>query len=198
MKTFVLMLALLPFAVNAFGDKEAAACAADKNTVTRLSCFDKLAAHPSQAPSATEALEKPVSGAWINRVRADRKTGRPAHTAVLLSGPSKNAPGKSMALIAQCANNKTDLWIDWEPYIGNSGAEVTYQIDKEKAKATVWTLSTKASLSPSSPVDLLKSIAQSTSFVVNVTPDKASPVTAVFDTTGADVALADIRKDCGW
>ncbi|PYD84238.1 DNA primase, partial [Pseudomonas syringae pv. pisi] len=43
-----------------------------------------------------------------------------------------------------------------------------------------------------------KEMMESDKFIVNVTPYSESPVTAIFDTSGAEAAFADIRKGCSW
>lgn len=199
-KLLVAALVMLPLSAGAVEDKEIVTCASEKNTVLRLACFDDLAARHSLAPSSVDTSGKPGSGVWSTRTSIDPMTDTSIHTAILLAESGKSKYGKSIVLAVRCANNMTELWVSWDSYLGNRDTKVTHRVGKDKPKTAPWSLSTnnQSTFYPGSPVNLLKSIAQSTSFVANVTPYNASPITAVFDTTGADTALADIRKDCGW
>src|SRR5690606_5301428 len=108
--------------------------------------------------------------------------------------------GRKPTMIIRCRDNRTEMFINWNSFLGSDPVSTTYRIDKEPAQKSGWSLSTdkRAAFFPGSPVPTLRRLAESTTFVANVTPYSESPVTAVFDTTGADKALADIRKGCSW
>ncbi|HUH59624.1 MAG TPA: type VI secretion system-associated protein TagO [Candidimonas sp.] len=200
MKRLLLALVLLPLGTHAVESEEVAACAVKQNTVERLSCFDELASRHSLAPTTVDTTGKAGTGTWVTRTSTDPMTDTSIHMAFLLAESGRSKYGNSIALVARCSNNKTEMWVDWQSYLGNRNTSVTHRVGKEKPKTASWHLSAdnKATFFPTSPVALLKSMTETNSFVANVTPYNENPVTAVFDTTGAAEALADIRNDCKW
>lgn len=192
-------LACATGAASAVDDKAIAQCAAVQNTVERLACFDELSSEHGLAQE-TNTTTPSGSGLWQTSTKLDPLTDNAVHTAMLFASSGRARFGTPIALFVRCKDNKTEMYVAWNDYLGRDGTRVTYRLDKEPAKTSRWGLSTdnKATFFPGSPVPLLRSMASSTSFVANVTPFNESPVTAVFDTKGADVALADIRKGCNW
>jgi type VI secretion system protein VasI len=180
-------------------DKDIATCAAISSVVERLSCFDDLA-KSHKLTATTENTSSPGKGKWFTQTDKDPMNDKAIYGAALTADSGKGRFGDSIALIVRCKNNKTEMFIDWSSYLGLDRARTTYRIDKQKAITSNWSISTnhKAAFFPGSPVSTLKKIAESTSFVASVTPYGENPVTAVFDTTGAAEALADIRKGCKW
>lgn len=190
---------LLPLVAGAIEDKEIAACAADSNTVTRLSCYDALAEKNALAPRIEKKPETAGTGKWHISSNIDPLNDKTVYFANLAAVSGTSRHGDSPIMTVRCGNKQTEWYINWYDYLG-SEAKTTFRVDKEQAKTLTWTLSTDkvAAFYPGSPVSVLKKIAEGTSFVANVTPYNESPVTAVFDITGAGAALADIRKNCGW
>lgn len=180
-------------------DKEIAQCSVKTSTVERITCFDDLAKRHSLAPSVNNTTPA-TKTKWRTLTKADPLTDRPTYTAMLIADSGVGVYRDPIALLVRCQGNKTEAYIDWSSFLGMDYARTTYRVDKQPAKTSNWGTSTdhKAAFFPSSPVAFLKQLANSTSFVANVTPYDESPITAVFDTTGAADALADIRKGCGW
>lgn len=176
-----------------------AKCAAEANAVSRLVCFDTLAKQAGATASTTETTRQ-GAGKWSTRTQTDPLTDKSVYTAALDASSGAGRFGGAVLMLVRCKDNKTEMYIDWRSYLGNDGVRTTYRVGKVKAKTSRWSESTdhKAAFFPGSPVSLLKEIIESDSFVANVTPYSESPVTAVFDTTGAAEALVDIRKGCNW
>lgn len=178
--------------------KEVALCAAEANTVKRLECYDNLAVRHDQAPkeTVTSAASK---GKWITKTNTDPLTDKSVFLALLGAESGKGTYGDAVSLFVRCQNNTTEAYINWNSFLGSDGIQVTSRIDKNPAKTSTWDISTdhKASFMPSATATL-KSFIGATSFVANLTPYSESPVTAVFDITGAESALEDISKGCGW
>lgn len=176
-----------------------AKCAATANSVERLACFDDLAKQAGVVASTTDT-SSPGGGKWNTATNTDPMTDKSVYTAILLSDNGKGRFGDPVALLLRCKDKKTEMFIAWSSYLGSDEARVTFRLDKEPAKTTAWSISTngKATFYPSSPVSYLKKLVDGKSFVASVTPYHENSITAVFDITGADTALADIRKGCGW
>lgn len=197
----ILVFALVGGAAHAQVDsKEIAACAAQESPVYRLTCYDDLATRHSLAPTVTETTDPAKTGAWRTNTDTDPLNDKSIFTAILDAEEGRSRFGREIALVVRCSNNKTEMYIVWNDFLGTKEIRTTYRVDKNKAETSSWSISTnnKAAFFPGSPVPLLKLLVDSSSFVANVTPYNESPVTAIFNTTGAGEALADIRKGCNW
>ena len=197
-KTLLAALAIPCFAF-AVEDSEIATCAANTNTVERLACFDDLARRHNLAPSS---VTRPSAGAgkWWTRTNTDPLNDKAVHIAGLSADSGRGRFGDTIDMVIRCKDNKTEMYINWQSFLGRDSARITHRVGKEQAITSSWSVSTdhKASFFPGSPVPTLKRMLAETSFVANVTPYSESPVTATFDLTGIEGALADIRNGCNW
>ena len=178
--------------------KEVALCAAEANTVKRLECYDLLAIRHDQAPKET-VTSTTSKGKWITKTNTDPLTDKSVFIALLEAESGKGSYGDTVSLLVRCQDNTTEAYINWNTFLGSEGIRVTSRIDKNPAKTSRWDISTdhKASFMPGAATTL-KGFIGATSFVANLTPYSESPITAVFDITGAESALEDISKGCGW
>lgn len=178
--------------------KAVAKCAANTNAVSRLACFDEFAKVNGLAQSTTQTTST-GSGKWITKTDSDPLTDKAVHVAMLESDDGRGIYGQKVALVVRCKDRRTEVYVNWNSYLGSDGIMVTSRVDKEPAAKTYWQLSTdsKASFMPQS-VPVLKKFIGGSSYVASLTPYNESPITAVFDIAGADVALKDIRSGCNW
>lgn len=195
----LLFLILAPAIAFAVEDNEVATCAANNNTVQRLACFDDLAKRHNLAPASTvRAVAAP--GKWWTQTNTDPLNDKAVHIASLSAESGRGRFGDAIGMVIRCKDNKTEMYINWESFLGMDGARITHRVGKEQAISSNWSVSTdhKASFFPGSPVPTLKRMLTETSFVANVTPYSESPITATFDLTGIEGALAEIRSGCNW
>lgn len=189
----------MPLLAYAVEDKDIAACAAMSNTVSRLACYDLMAEKNKLAPS-TERTTGSGPGKWETSKDVDPLNDKEIHFAMLDADSGRGKYGGRVSMMVRCNDNKTEMYINWNSYLGSSTTRTTYRIDKNPAQSSSWSLSTdkKAAFFPGSPIALLKQMADSQTFVANITPYNENPVTATFDTRGADSAFRDIRASCKW
>lgn len=189
---------ILPLTAYAVEDQEIATCAAIENDLTRLACFDSVASSNSLAPRV-EQKEVKDAGQWIINTDVDPLNDENIHYAILPASEGESRYRKPISLTVRCSKSNTELYINWNDFLGRE-AVTALRVDKDKAATKSWSLSTdkQSAFYPGSPVKILKRIAESSTVVANVTPYNSSPVTAVFDTSGANVAFTDIRKACNW
>lgn len=198
MRKLLLITALMPLCAFAIEDKEVALCASKTGTVERLSCFDELADRHGLAPK-TVATPTAGTGKWTTSTSTDPLTDKSIYLAFLDADKGTGRFGEKVDMIVRCKGNQIEMFINWHSFIGIDSARVTHRIDKSSAVTSTWDTSTdRTATFMRSPIPALKKIATSESFVANVTPYGESPVTAIFDTKGAEAALQDIRKGCGW
>lgn len=173
-------------------------CAAETNTVNRLSCFDDFAKANNLAPSSRDTTTS-AGSKWRTSTDKDPLTDKSVHYAILNADEGRGRFGDQISLIIRCKSGKTDAYINWNTFLGSDGLSVTSRIDKTSASTSYWSISTdhKASFMPA-PAATLKRFEGASSFVVNLTPYSESPITAIFDVTGANDAFKDIRRDCKW
>lgn len=196
-----------PVATSGGISKEEIAVCAEVSTLSiRYTCYDDLAARHGLAPAKSAPAEDeqpeptaPATGAWIVSVRTDPLTDKEIHAATLIAKSGATRYGKSQALTVRCSNNQTEMYINWNDYLG-SDAYTTYRVGQTKAVTSNWSLSTdkQAAFFPGSPVATLKQMMESDTFAASVTPYNESPVTVVFDVTGAAEAFSGIREACNW
>jgi type VI secretion system protein VasI len=178
--------------------KELAVCAAKSNSVQRLSCFDDLAKRYGQAPMTIET-NLGSRGNWETSTDTDPLTDKSIHYASLSATDGRGRFGEKIRMTVRCKNGKTEVFVDWATFLGSESISVTSRIDKDQAEKSYWSISTdhKASFMPQ-PIPTLKKLANGSSYAVNLTPYSDSPVTAIFDISGAEAAFKDIRRDCKW
>jgi len=156
--------------------------------------------YQSNLNSFTECSASIDNGDWITEIKIDPLTDKNIYLASLIASSEKNQWGRDVVLFVRCSNGKTEMFINWGLLVGFFDEQkVTYRVDKENAKSTNWVLSTdKHGTFLSNPMPVLRRLYCSNSFVANTTPLNSNPITAIFNTEGADQALADIRKACNW
>ncbi len=198
-KTILIAFLSVPVIAYAVDDKDFATCAAKPNTVERLACYDELATKSKLAPAIEPTTSSGV-GKWETFKDVDPLNDKQIHYAMLEADSGKGKYGGRVSMMVRCRDNKTELYINWNSYLGLNNTKTIYRLDKNPAQSSSWSLSTdkKAAFFPGSPVSLLKQMAESRSFVANVTPYNESPITATFNTEGAANALRDLRASCNW
>lgn len=151
---------------------------------------------------------KPVSkGDWIVSSETNPLDDSTTVKAILFASTGKGTWGDRVVLVARCQSNKTEVYTNWQSYMGNGGIygsdmhAVTVRIGTNKSKRQYWHYSTdgKSNFAPQ-PIKLLRQIVKSnsTKLVLQATPYSESPITAIFDTTGSKEALATLAKTCNW
>ncbi|WP_340619403.1 type VI secretion system-associated protein TagO [Xenorhabdus siamensis] len=100
-----------------------------------------------------------------------------------------------------CQNNKTELYINWNAYLGIDSTKVITRVDKEKKNNKWWNISTnnKASFYPTDgKIAFIKSLLGKNKLFVQVTPYGENTINTAFNITGLSDEIAPLRKTCGW
>lgn len=167
-------------------------CAKIENNDQRLSCYDMQFKSDSTA--------RPSTGNWNTRI--DKNPLNDSTTVILVNPASEGKArlGKRISLLLRCKNNKTEVFVSWNDYLGSDGAKVTHRVGDAEAKTRTWSQSTDntATFYPGNDITLIKSMFGESKFVAQVTPYNESPSTAVFEISGLDKAIKPLREECGW
>ena len=189
-----LIIVVLPGIVSAQIEREMIAkCAVEDGVLTRLECFDQLArALDLDGP---QVVPTSVTGGGKWNVTVQTNPIDDSTTVVL----SLIADSGVRTLLVRCQSDKTELYIDWDDYLG-SEASVLTRVGSQDAQTQRWELSSnsRATFHPGSPISFIKSLMDVDRLVVQVTPYNESPVTAIFDVRGLSNAATPLREVCDW
>jgi len=158
------------------------------------------------APKSTPKPKVTGTGKW--RVMSDKNPLDDSTTvnAILTASSGKGTYGGDVTLIARCQSNKTEVYVNWNSYMGSGGvygSDTSYtsvRIGSGKTLKQGWSFSNNGKGTfAMQPIKLLRNIASDNNkLVVQATPFSESPITAVFDTAGARNALDKLSKTCNW
>ncbi len=189
------ILAFIP--LMGFSQQSIQECAKIESDADRLSCFDSLA--------ESEPLQEIEEG-WIVDQDEDPLDDSRRVTLVNVSEQGESRFGRPIVLVLRCSGNSTEIYINWQDYLGSDNVRVTHRIGSDDAESLVWSLSTsnEATFYPRSEQELLLrmiEIEQSSSgqkFVARTTPYNESPTTAIWNLDGLAEAIVPLREACGW
>ena len=154
-------------------------------------------------PAPPPAPPPPNKGAWRTSVREDPVTGSTRHFAGL--GASNTTEGHigqpvTPRLNVRCEDNTTEVWINWENYIGGERQPVTLRIgDGESFNVQAGVSTNNESTFIPTPIpSILKPAADADTLAARTIPYGENPQTAIFNVTGMRAALADLAAACNW
>lgn len=194
-------LVLILFVTNSMAEvpeKKFAACAVIDGDLARLDCFDKLArasklSGPQTIPTTVEG-----TGKWKVRSSTNPIDDSRTDTLILVADSGAARFGESITIVIRCQSNKTDMYINWNDYLG-SEANVLTRIGSSKAQTSAWLMSTDSqSTFRSRPIPFIKEMMGANKLVAQVTPYNENPSTAMFDTSGLANAIKPLRENCNW
>ncbi|WP_439090421.1 type VI secretion system-associated protein TagO [Serratia bockelmannii] len=95
---------------------------------------------------------------------------------------------------------KTELFINWETFLGIDGTRVLTRIDSQKAVNRTWQISTdnKATFYSGQTISFIKELMKSKKMFVQITPYGENPAQTTFDLSGLSTAIKPLREACKW
>jgi len=202
--TNLILLSLLLPAIclsESISIKEMAACSKVDGSVERLACFDSLSKKHGGL-TKKEILEPEDKGKWV--IRKDTSPIDDSEKVVLFVNsetPITNKFGKTSAptMFLRCLENKTEVYIDFDSFIGTNRISVTTRVDKEKAKKERWGASSDHNaIFARNNISFIKNMLNKDKLLIQLTPYGANTVMAEFDISGIENAIKPLRKACGW
>lgn len=103
-------------------------------------------------------------------------------------------------LFIACREKKTELFIDWDVYLGLDETTMLYRLDKQKAVNKSWSISTdtKAVFYRGKTIDFIKNLSSGQMLFAQITPYNENPVSTTFNLKGLSEALKPLQESCGW
>jgi hypothetical protein len=168
-------------------------------------CYGKFAEGIDDSSGATGA--NAALGAWTTHETVNPVDDSKTRLASLTASEGTSSTGDPVVLTIRCQSNKTELYVNWNDYLGDDSHDVyaewkrvTVRVGAAPAATQRWGVSTdsNATFTPGSPVELIKRMAKADRLVLQTTPYNENPVTAVFPLKGIDVAVKSLAEGCGW
>ena len=178
---------------------ELAKCTLIQNDFHRLLCYDAIADSLGWTTVKTTASPTSEAGNW--RVTDETNPVDDSRTVVLLLAANQGALafGDRVMLLLRCLGKDTEVYINWNDYLGTK-AHVVTRVGQEQATRNEWSLSTtkQSTFYPGNDIAFIKKLLAAKRLVAQVTPYNESPITAIFDLTGIESAIVPLRETCGW
>lgn len=147
-----------------------------------------------------EKLEElSLNGKWETNASVNQIDDTETAFAILEATSGVGRYGNKVRLIARCKSNKTEVFVNWDSYLGMDSTDVVSRIGANKAEKRSWLLSTdrNASFIPK-PIQFLKQMMEADKLVLQTVPYGQNQITAIFDTTGLSNAIIPLREACNW
>ncbi|WP_195322075.1 type VI secretion system-associated protein TagO [Klebsiella grimontii] len=179
-------------------------CRSEINGTKRLACYDNLFPQDATEEVVSNAVE-PVSnpGKWLTHITTSPVDDSKNVVLMLPSNDSIRTPyGETVTptIFIACREKKTEVFINWDVYLGLEETSMLYRLDKQKAVERSWSISTdtKAVFYSGRDIDFVKALMKADKMFARITPYNESPVSVTFDLAGLNSALKPLQQACGW
>ena len=208
-KSIILTSALLSLSLPALSaveltknNEKLTQCQNEINGTKRLACYDTLLP-PSKTVTTTEVTPTSSPGKWQTSVETSPVDDSKNVILVLPGNESFRSnfgEQTTPSLYVACREKKTEVFMDWDVYLGLNETTMLYRIDKQKAVNRTWTISTdtKAVFYRGKPIDFIKKLMGGGKLYAQITPYNESPVSTTFDLAGLSHAIKPLQEACGW
>jgi hypothetical protein len=154
------------------------------------------------AAPAGSAAPVPDTGAWIvGPIEVDPVTDRRQAFLHLDAESGTTRAGRPIELWIACQGGSTELGVVWGWMLGSDSLiEVDTRVGDGAITTEPWLRSTSGSSTSYGGADtaLIESLFGETRLAHRVRLEDGSLITAAFDITGIEKAVANVRETCGW
>jgi type VI secretion system protein VasI len=158
---------------------------------------------PCEAVDKPMASATPTSEAGIGRwdvqpLEVDPMTDQPRAGVHLRAASGASRFGRPITLTIECTDEGTRLSVDWVDWLGpDELIDVETRIGDGPVTTDKWFNAETATVYGGSEVTFIKSLFGERRLALGTTPVDG-PITATFDITGIENAVANVRAACGW
>ena len=145
------------------------------------------------------------AGKWVTEESINPLDDSVGVYSALFAEKGAGIGSKPVLFVAGCQHDRTRANIQWYEFLGddtNSVSErkkVTYRFPPAKAKTELWYVDKDdTGVSVIDPIPFLKAMVKSQRLVMQITPYRENPRTAIFDLDGASVAIGKVAEACNW
>lgn len=180
--------------------REIAKCAANSADAVRLVCYDAIA--KSLGVDKPASKTEMGSGKWS--VRSETSPIDDSVNVVLSVRSEESVRSEydtvRPSLFIRCSENKTNVFLNWDLYLGLDSTRMLVRFDSEEANTDTWTISTsnKAVFLRGSDINFAKKMMGHEKLLTQITPYGKSPVMATFPISGLSEAIKPLREACSW
>ncbi len=176
-------------------------CQSISDGTGRLACYDKLLPQKKVAPDQSDEVKD--VGKWsVSTKTSPVDDSKNVFLVLNANEPIRGTFGGTVTptLFVTCREKKTEVFLNWDVYLGLDETTMLYRLDKQKAVKRSWSISTdtKAVFYSGKNIDFIKGLMKADNMFVQITPYNESPVTTSFDLRGLSEAVKPLQKACGW
>lgn len=170
-----------------------------EESLLRLEAYDSILEKYGIRTAAASDNSSEPENKWYVTVDEDPMDDSKRIIFMLTADEGVNAFGESIVLVLRYNAGKTEIFINWDTYLG-SEAFVTIRVGKKDPETYKWPISTssEATFYPRDGLLLVRELLEADQFVARVTPYGDNPITAVFDVSGLKDAAKPYRETLGW
>lgn len=177
-----------------------ARCSEIKEGIKRLECFDSLV--KSQTITAKESKEE-TKNQWNIYVDTSKiDDSQKIHISTQSIEPIVGRYSREQlypTLWLRCQENRTDLFVVWDMFLGTNSISVTERIDAEKAKNSRWAISTdNKAIFKNNAIAFIKSLFGHDKLLLQLTPYGENTRIVEFSITGLEDIIEPLQKACHW
>ncbi|OKP25634.1 type VI secretion system-associated protein TagO [Serratia liquefaciens] len=181
--------------------EQLAQCQEITGDAERLGCFDKVG--KLKVEDEIQSSEPQSAGKW--EAKSEKSPiDDSSNEFVYLSAESQIrgqfSESITPSLYITCREKKTELYINWDTFLGIDSTRVLTRADAQKAVSRTWQISTdnKATFYNGQTISFIKELMKSKKMFVQITPYGESPVQTTFDLSGLSTAIKPLREACKW
>ncbi len=160
---------------------------------SRLECFDKIGSEKE----TIQTKSKWVLHTDVSKIDDSKRVILHVISSDEIEGVLGN--NTNPVLLLRCQENKTEVFVNTDVFLGIGEISVTSRIDKQKAVTTkALTSSDNKAFFISKPISFIKNLMAGERVLFKLTPYNSSPIIFEFNIAGLESEIKPLREACNW